>query len=84
MAVIDGASLSERRVNRRYKKTAPKARLLASEIALLSLACLKTRVLLIDHVDATLAANNAAILIAQFKCFKRVSDFHRITFCSFI
>ena len=41
-----------------------------------ALARLKARVFLVDHIGATFAANNAAVLVAHLHGFDRVDDFH--------
>ena len=41
-----------------------------------ALADLEPRVFLVDHVDTTLTAHNAAVLITDFRGFQRIPDFH--------
>jgi len=41
-----------------------------------ALTCLETRIALIDHVGAALAADYAAKAITLFRGFERVDDFH--------
>jgi hypothetical protein len=41
-----------------------------------ALACLEPRVLLVNHVNPALAANDAAILVTTLQRFKRIPDFH--------
>jgi hypothetical protein len=44
----------------------------------LTLAGLETRVDLIDHVDPTLAANDAACPVTGLERFQRALDFHDV------
>lgn len=41
-----------------------------------TLARLKARIFLVDHIGATFAANNAAVLVTYLHGFDRVDDFH--------
>jgi hypothetical protein len=43
----------------------------------LTLASLKARVLLVDHVQAAFAAHHAAVFIAFFRGLKRAENFHK-------
>ena len=46
----------------------------------LTLVGLEAWILLIYYIYPAFTANNAAIFISSFQCFKRIRDFHRILF----
>ena len=54
------------------------ARFLTFYASRLTLARLKAWILFVYHIYATFTANDAAIFISGFQCFKRIRDFHRI------
>jgi hypothetical protein len=69
-----------RQVSRPAKKPLPIGKRLSKpqwiEGRCLPLACLESRVFLVDHVDPTAPTHDPAVLFPQFGGFQRVNDFH--------